>query len=60
MGNFDPYNVLLAIATNIPVLLMTAFFWSRITYKAGTLSVNFFDTKNSLSHFTLVIYNYLH
>ncbi len=22
---FDPYNVLLAIATNIPVLLMTAF-----------------------------------
>ncbi len=22
--NFDPYNVLLAIATNIPVLLMTA------------------------------------
>ncbi len=23
--NFDPYNVLLAIATNIPVLLMTGF-----------------------------------
>ncbi len=23
--NFDPYNVLLAIATNMPVLLMTAF-----------------------------------
>ncbi len=23
--NFGPYNVLLAIATNIPVLLMTAF-----------------------------------
>ncbi len=23
--NFDPYNVSLAIATNIPVLLMTAF-----------------------------------
>ncbi len=23
--NFDPYNVFLAIATNIPVLLMTAF-----------------------------------
>ncbi len=23
--NFDPYNILLAIATNIPVLLMTAF-----------------------------------
>ncbi len=25
MYNFDPYNVLLHIATNIPVLLMTAF-----------------------------------
>ncbi len=25
MYNFDPCNVLLAIATNIPVLLMTAF-----------------------------------
>ncbi len=24
MYNFDPYNVLLAIATNIPVLLVTA------------------------------------
>ncbi len=23
--NFDPYNVLLAIATNIPVLLVTGF-----------------------------------
>ncbi len=25
MYNFDPYNVLLAISTNKPVLLMTAF-----------------------------------
>ncbi len=25
MDNFDPYNVLLAIATNIPVLRMTTF-----------------------------------
>ncbi len=25
MYNFDPYSVLLSIATNIPVLLMTAF-----------------------------------
>ncbi len=24
INNFDPYNVLLAIATNIPVLLMTS------------------------------------
>ncbi len=25
MDNFDPYNVFLDIATNIPVLVMTAF-----------------------------------
>ncbi len=25
IDNFDPYNVFLAIATNIPVLLMTGF-----------------------------------
>jgi len=25
MDNFDPYNVLLDIATNIPVILMTGF-----------------------------------
>ncbi len=25
LNNFDPYNVLLSIATNIPVLLMTVF-----------------------------------
>ncbi len=25
INNFDPYNVFLAIATNVPVLLMTAF-----------------------------------
>ncbi len=31
--NFDPYNVLLAFATNIPVLLMTGF-CSRDTYCA--------------------------
>ncbi len=32
MYNFDPYNVLLAIATNIPVLLMTAFVLQGHTY----------------------------
>ncbi len=25
MDNFDPYNVFLAIATNLPVLIMTGF-----------------------------------
>ncbi len=29
MDNFDPYNALLSIATNIPVLLMTAFVLQR-------------------------------
>ncbi len=29
MYNFDPYNVLLVIATNIPVLLMTVFVLQR-------------------------------
>ncbi len=29
MDNFDSYNVLLTIATNIPVLLMTAFVLQR-------------------------------
>ncbi len=32
MDNFDPYNVLLAIATNISVLLMTAFVLQRHIY----------------------------
>ncbi len=30
INNFDPYNVLLSIATNIPVLLMTAFVGSHM------------------------------
>ncbi len=32
IANFDPYSVLLAIATNIPVLLKTGFVL-RITYE---------------------------
>ncbi len=32
MYNFDSYNVLLSIATNIPVLLMTAFVLQGHTY----------------------------
>ncbi len=37
-NNFDPYNVFLAIATNIAVLLMTAIFapGSRIYIYMGT------------------------
>ncbi len=44
MDNFDPYNVLLAIATNIPVLLMTAFvlqghkfLWQNAWYSVSSL-----------------------
>ncbi len=48
MDNFEPYNVLLAIATNIPVLLMTAFVlqghicswlncWSSLTFVSWQL-----------------------
>ncbi len=43
MYNFDPYNVLLAIATNIPVLLMTAFvlqghiYVTSLVYQSATL-----------------------
>ncbi len=37
MYNFDPYNVLLSIATNIPVLLMTDFvLQSHISATSGT------------------------
>ncbi len=32
MDNFDPYNVFLAIATNIPQRLNTVF-WSRVTFQ---------------------------
>ncbi len=36
MYNFDPFNVLLVIATNIAVLLMTAFvLQGHIYYKLG-------------------------
>ncbi len=44
MYNFDPYNVLLAIATNIPVLLMTDFVLQFL--------INFSENKtNILSQF---------
>ncbi len=38
MYNFDPYNVLLAIATNIPVLLMTDFVLQSHIYSFNNLS----------------------
>ncbi len=53
IDNFDPHNVLLAIATNIPVLLMTGFvlqghMWNwlcdkilKICYKSFSMSKQF-------------------
>ncbi len=38
MYNFDSYNVLLTIATNIPVLLMTAFVLQRHKYDHASLT----------------------
>ncbi len=42
MDNFEPYNVLLAIATNIPVLLMTAFVLQGHIYAIDRRSSVFF------------------
>ncbi len=39
MDNFDPYNVLLVIATNIPVLLMTGFVLQGHIYSSGDVDV---------------------
>ncbi len=36
MYNFDPYNVLLVIATNIPVLLMTYFYSENTRFSADS------------------------
>ncbi len=39
MYNFDSYNVLLSIATNIPVLLMTAFVLHICPHNTGVETV---------------------
>ncbi len=54
MYNFDPYNVLLSIATNIPVLLMTAFvlqghIWECKTYISGTLPFTALDVNPAMT-----------
>ncbi len=43
MYNFEPYNVLLAIATNIPVLLMTASVLQGHKYEKYRVFVNIFE-----------------
>ncbi len=47
MYNFDPYNVLLSIATNIPVLLMTAFVLQGHIY---ILSLVLMSSEDNLPH----------
>ncbi len=41
-NNFDPYNALLAIATNIPVLLMTGFVVQGHIYSDDIRCLNLF------------------
>ncbi len=48
MDHFDPYNVLLAIAINIPVLLMTAFVLQGLTYSQTKI---YSDTFQHFSHY---------
>ncbi len=44
MYNFDPYNVFLAIATNIPVLLKTGFVVHGHIFKLiGTISLYIYE-----------------
>ncbi len=47
MYNFDPYNVLLSIATNIPVLLMTAFV---LQGHISLLTLECFNTQTSIAN----------
>ncbi len=56
--NFDPYNIFVGYCYKYICATYDCFF--LVQGKAGTLSMNFFDTKNTLSHFTLVMFNYLH
>ncbi len=55
MYNFDSYNVFLVIATNIPVLLMTAFVLQEHLYRIffvskdqGTSKVMLFNFNNAI------------
>ncbi len=51
MYNFDPYNVLSYIATNIPVLLMTAFVLQGHIY----IYTSLFDPL-TVAHSILILY----
>ncbi len=49
MYNFDSYNVLLVIATNIPVLLMTAFVLQGHIFRLFSLSVDLSTSSSALA-----------
>ncbi len=52
--NFDPYNVFLAIATNMPVLLMTGFVVQGHKYTISTLVLVYLLHKVFLENTTLI------
>ncbi len=71
MYNFDPYNVLLSIATNIPVLLMTAFVLQahilssssnmlNATIRHEDIKTSFFPCFESMCIVKSAIYIYIH
>ncbi len=61
MYNFEPYNVLLAIATNIAVLLMTAFVLQGHIYESGQCYNNiYFDKEHTFPIFLVCILKYSH
>ncbi len=53
MYNFDPYNVLLSIATNIPVLLMTAFVLQGHIYCYIYIYIRMISEDHSEDHWRL-------
>ncbi len=62
--NFEPYNVLLDIATNIPVLLMTAFvlqanIHTHVTSLSYVQNCNLSPKKTLLEHFTKIKIEYI-
>ncbi len=54
MYNFDSYNVLLSIATNIPVLLMTAFVLQGHICPAGRVTEDIADDSPNMTRFLIL------
>ncbi len=59
MDNFDSYNVLLTIATNIPVLLMTAFvLQGHIFFRTMSCFYGYVSRDHFLERFDLLVHKY--